>query len=258
MGNLRALDNIANANGGNRAFGLPGYAASVDYVWNRVSRVPGTRAWKQDFDGLFGQVRSIQLKIGDEDVYVFGLTYSPSTPAEGITAEIVAGPDGAAGCDQSAYKDLNVVGKIVLVQRFRCPTGGTLAGRLLPAARAGAAAVIIYNDVPTNATAGTLSAPSPEHVPGGLINLVDGQRIKDRLAAGDKLEAHFQQTQIVESRVTQNVFVETVDGDPNNVVVVSANPWAPSSLSNIFLPPDVPSLAWCASRQRPGRPRYQR
>lgn len=231
MRNLHALDSIANANGGNRAFGLPGYAASVDYVWKRISRVPGTRAWKQDFEGLFSQVQSIQLKVGGEDVYVFGLTYSPSTPTEGITAEIVAGPEGAAGCEQSAYSNLDVVGKLVLVQRFRCPTGGTLAGRLLPAARAGAAAVIIYNDLPTNATAGTLSAPSPDHVPGGFINLVDGQRIKERLAAGEKLEGYFQQTQIIESRLTQNVFVETLDGDPDNVVVVSTPPSLPFSPS---------------------------
>lgn len=32
MSNLKAFDSIAKANGGNRAFGLPGYAASVDYM----------------------------------------------------------------------------------------------------------------------------------------------------------------------------------------------------------------------------------
>lgn len=220
MGNLRALQRIADANGGNRAFGLPGYAASVDYIWKHVSRVPGTRAWKQDFEALFSQVLSIDLKVGGEDIYVFGLTYSPSTPPDGITAEIVAGPEGAAGCDDASYDDLDVAGKIVLVQRFRCPTGGTLAGRLLPAARAGAVAVIIYNDLPTNVTAGSLSAPSPDHVPGGFINLADGQRIKERLAGGEKLEAYFQQTQQTENRTTQNVFVETLDGDKDNVIVV--------------------------------------
>lgn len=220
MANLRALDDIANANGGNRAFGLPGYAASVDYIWDRISGVPGTRAWKQEFDALFTIVESIELKVGGQDIYVYGLTYSPSTSPEGITAEIVAGPEGAAGCDDSSYDDLDVAGKIVLVQRFRCPTGGTLAGRLLPAARAGAVAVIIYNDLPTNVTAGSLSAPNPEHVPGGFINRADGERIKERLAAGERLEAYFQQTQLIETRPTHNVFAETLGGDPNNVIVV--------------------------------------
>ncbi|KAK3314366.1 aminopeptidase Y [Apodospora peruviana] len=223
MSNLVALNDIASAHGGNRAFGLPGYAASVNYVWDRISTIPGTKSWKQDFSALFNIVESISLKINDEDIYVFGLSYSPSTSREGIVAEIVAGPEGAAGCEDKSYDGLDVKDKIVLVQRFRCPTGGTLAGRLLPAARAGAAAVIIYNDVPTNTTAGTLSAPSSEHVPGGFINMVDGLRIKERLAKGEKLEAYFQQTQIVEERITQNVFVETEGGDPENVIVLGAH-----------------------------------
>ncbi|KAK3689398.1 aminopeptidase Y [Podospora appendiculata] len=221
--NLVALNDIASANGGNRAFGLPGYAASVDYVFNRISNIPGTNAWKQDFPALFNMVETIDLKIDHEDIYVYGLSYSPSTSEEGITAELVAGPEGAAGCDASSYAGLDVKGKIVLIQRFRCPTGGTLAGRMLPAARAGAAAVIVYNDVATNVTAGTLSAPDPEHVPAGFINMVDGLRITERLKAGEKLQTYFQQTQTVETRVTQNVFAETEDGDPNNVVVLGAH-----------------------------------
>lgn len=223
MANLQNLNTIAYAHGGNRAFGLPGYAASVDYVWDKVSKVKGAKARKQDFPALFNFVESISLEIEGEDIYVFGLTFSPSTSAEGITAEIVAGPEGAAGCDDASYAKLDVTGKIVLVQRFRCPTGGTLAGRLLPAARAGAVAVIIYNDLPTNVTAGTLSSPNPEHVPGGFINLTDGERIKARLAAGEVLEAKFQQTQIVETRTTQNIIVDLEGGDENNIVVLGAH-----------------------------------
>jgi len=221
MANLEELNKIAFANGGNRAFGLPGYAASVDFVWKQISRIPGTKAWKQDFPALFNIVESIELNVDGQDIYVYGLTFSPSTSPEGLTAELVAGPEGLAGCEQASYDGLDVKGKIVLVQRFSCPTGGTLAGRLLPAARAGAAAVIIYNNVATNATAGTLSAPNPEHVPGGFINMVDGERLKARLAAGESLEAYFQQTQVIETRVTQNVFVETEAGDSENVIVVS-------------------------------------
>ncbi|KAK3994303.1 leucine aminopeptidase 2 [Cladorrhinum sp. PSN332] len=223
MANLQNLNTIAFAHGGNRAFGLPGYAASVDYVWKKVSKVKGVKAVKQDFPALFNFVDSISLSVDGEDIYVYGLTYSPSTSAEGITAEIVAGPEGAAACDDASYANLDVKDKIVLVQRFRCPTGGTLAGRLLPAARAGASAVIIYHDITTNVTAGSLSAPNPEHVPGGFINLADGERIKARLAAGEVLEATFQQTQTIETRITQNVIVDLEGGDENNVIVLGAH-----------------------------------
>ncbi|KAK3369587.1 hypothetical protein B0T24DRAFT_362328 [Lasiosphaeria ovina] len=221
--NLVALDGIASANGGNRAFGLPGYAASVDYVWSRVSNITGTKAWKQDFTALFNSVESIELKVDGEGIYVYGLTFSPSTSASGLTAEVVHGPEGVAGCDAASYDGLDVTGKIVLVERWRCLTGGTLAGRLLPAARAGAAAVLIYNDQPANATAGTLSAPNPEFVPAGFINQDDGLRIKQRLDAGGTIQAYFQQTQVIENRTTQNILVETEDGDPDNVIVLGAH-----------------------------------
>ncbi|KAI8724302.1 Peptide hydrolase [Fusarium sp. LHS14.1] len=224
MGNLEALNDIAFDNGGNRAFGLPGYAASVDYIWKRISKVKGAKVWKQNFPALFAFVDSIELKVDDEPIYVYGLTYSPSTSEKGITAEIVLGPEGVAGCDASSYDDLDVKGKIVLIQRFRCPTGGTLAGRVIPAASAGASAVIIYHDLTTNVTAGSLSAPDPEkHVPAGFITLADGVKIKERLEAGETLTAHFQQSQTIEERITQNVFAETQGGDPRNVIMLGAH-----------------------------------
>jgi Zn-dependent M28 family amino/carboxypeptidase len=224
MSNLEALNDIAFDNGGNRAFGLPGYDASVDYIYKRASKVKNAKVWKQNFPALFAYVDSIDLKVDDEPIYVYGLTYSPSTTEEGITAEIALGPEGAAGCDASSYDGLDVKGKIVLVQRFRCPTGGTLAGRVIPAAAAGASAVIIYHDLTTNVTAGSLSAPNPEkHVPAGFINLADGQKIKERIEAGEKVEGYFQQSQTIEERITQNVIAETTGGDPRNVIMLGAH-----------------------------------
>ncbi|KAL8408560.1 hypothetical protein RB594_007118 [Gaeumannomyces avenae] len=223
MKNLQVLNDLAYANGGNRAFGLPGNQATVDYIFDRVSNVPGTKAWKQEFGALFNLVTSIKLSIAGADTYVYGLTYSPSTSEEGITADLVLGPEGAAGCDLANYSGLDVAGKIVLVDRFRCPTGGTLAGRVLPASKAGAAAVIVYSDVETKVTAGSLSAPSSEFRPAGFINRVDGLAAKARIQAGEKVSVHFQQTQLLEERKTHNIFVETEDGDPNSVIVLGAH-----------------------------------
>jgi hypothetical protein len=224
MSNLADLQSIADANGGNRAFGLPGFAASRDYIASALSTLPHLKTSTQDFPALYASVESIDLTIANTSYYVLGLTYSPSTTPEGISASLVLGPSGAAGCDASGYADLDVADKIVLVQRFRCPTGGTLAGRVRPAAAAGAAGVIIYNDVETTVTAGTLSAPDPEEfVPAGFINLADGEALAAQLAAGKTLTAHWQQTQLIEERITQNVFAETVEGDAENVIVLGAH-----------------------------------
>lgn len=224
MSHLEALNDIALANGGNRAFGLPGYDASVDYVYNLVSQYPGAKAWKQDLPGLYNSVDSIELTVDNNSIYVYGLTYSPSTSEEGITAALVLGPEGAAGCDAANYAGLDVKDKIVLVQRFRCPTGGTLAGRVKPAKAAGAAAVLVYNDTPAKVTGGTLSEPSEDLAPCGFINEADGVALKGRLAGGEAVTARFQQTQTIETRTTQNVILELEGGDEENVIMV----WLPT------------------------------
>lgn len=221
MKNLNRLHQIARSNGGNRAFGYPGFAASRDYIVERTSRFHTIDTWVQDFPALFSNVDSITFSVGGQGYYVFGLTYSPSTSTGGVTAELVLGPGGAAGCEVGGYDGYDVRGKIVLVERGACPTGGTLAGRVRPAAAAGAVSVVVYNDVGTPVTGGTLSAPDPETlVPSGLVNRGDGLGLKGRLEAGEKVVAYFQQTQTVQTRITQNVFAETKGGDSGSVIMV--------------------------------------
>ncbi|CUS08731.1 unnamed protein product [Tuber aestivum] len=226
MGNLKQLDQIARENGGNRAFGFPGFEASVKYVLERTSRFSRTfDTWVQDFPAFFSKVESISFKVGETDYYVYGLAYSPSTTPEGVTLPLVLGPGVNASCSVDGYAGLDVKGKIVLVERGPlCPTGGTLAGRIRPAKLAGASNVIIFNNSPIKVTGGTLSAPDPEgFVSSGFINQVDGVALKERLLAGEKITAYFQHTQLIETRTTQNVFVETKGGDPNNVIILGAH-----------------------------------
>lgn len=224
MGNLEAFDSIAKKNGGNRAFGLPGYAASVKYILQKTEKSKYYKTWVQDFPALFNRVDSIKFSVGNTSYHVVGLSYSPSTTPEGLTLPLVLGASGPEGCTNESYNDLDVKDKIVLVQRGTCPDGTTLAGRVKPAVAAGAAAVILYSDVTTKVTAGTLSNPDPvAYRSTGYINKVDGEDLVARLSAGEAIEAYFQQTQIVETRITQNVFTETKSGDPTNVIMLGAH-----------------------------------
>ena len=224
MGNLEAFDSIAKKNGGNRAFGLPGYAASVKYILQKTEKSKYYKTWVQDFPALFNRVDSIKFSVGNTSYHVVGLSYSPSTTPEGLTLPLVLGASGPEGCTNESYNNLDVKDKIVLVQRGTCPDGTTLAGRVKPAVAAGAAAVILYSDVTTKVTAGTLSNPDPvAYRSTGYINKVDGEALVARLSAGEAVEAYFQQTQIVETRITQNVFTETISGDPTNVVMLGAH-----------------------------------
>jgi hypothetical protein len=220
MGNLAELQAIAEANGGNRAFGLPGYAASVDYIVSQTKDAKNFRTWVQDFPALFNKVESIKFSISNTSYHVIGLSYSPSTTPEGLTLPLVLGASGPEGCTNAAYDNIDVKDKIVLVQRGTCPDGTTLAGRVKPPAAAGA----VYSDVTTPVTGGTLSNPNPDaYVSSGYINKADGEPIVARLQAGEAIEAYFQQTQTVETRITQNVFSETIDGDSDNVVMLGAH-----------------------------------
>jgi hypothetical protein len=218
---LQGLSTIAATNGGNRAFGLPGYRSSVDYI---LSLIPRTiSAAEQEFTALFAMVDDIQLREANSstDVYIFGLMYSPSTPTSGITAEFALGPAGLPGCSAEGYNGLDVKDKIVLTQRFRCPDQTTLAGRVRAAVAAGAAAVIVYHDLPTKPTAGTLIAPDPVgYRPAGFISLADGEAWKARIEAGEKIMVYFRQIQTIEERKTWNVIAETKGGDEGSVIVV--------------------------------------
>lgn len=224
MDNLKKLQEIANNNGGNRAFGLPGYKASVDYILSKTKKSKDFNTWTQEFEEYFAQVEKIEFRVDETSYHVIGLTYSPSTAEEGLTAPLVLGATGPAGCTNEGYADLDVKDKIVLVQRGSCPDGTTLAGRVKPAAAAGAAAVIIYTDVTTPVTGGTLSDPqSDAFVAAGFINKADGEALKARIDGGEAIEAFFVQKQVVEKRKTWNVFTETKEGDPTNTIMLGAH-----------------------------------
>jgi Zn-dependent M28 family amino/carboxypeptidase len=224
MGNLQQLDKIAKANGGNRAFGLPGYAASVDYILSRTANSSNFVTWVQDFPALFFRVESIKFSVANSSYHVIGFSYSPSTAKEGVTSPIVLGPTGDAGCTNESYDGLDVKGKIVLLERGLCPDATTFAGRVKPAAAAGAAAVLIYATDYLPVTGGTLnSADREKYVSAAYLNRADGEALVARIQAGETVEAYFQQTQIVETRITQNVFTETKGGDPNNVIMLGAH-----------------------------------
>lgn len=223
MKNLKKLNDIAYDNGGNRAFGYPGYDASVNYIYGQVSKLKGFSAWKQDFPALFTNTTAADVTVDGESFCTVALTYTPSTPEEGVTSELVLAPEGDAACSVDNYEGIDAEGKIVLVERGLCPDQTTFAGKVKPAAAAGAAAVVLYNSDAAKLTAGSLSMPGPEYVPAALIDQEPGQTLKERLEAGETVEAHATIVQIIEERITQNVFAETDGGDAENLIVLGAH-----------------------------------
>ena len=94
--NLWNFNKIARDNGGNRAFGLPGYKASLDYVLERAQKRYGKQmdTFVQPFNHTFQQTRDIWLKGPDgQNVFVITLMFNHPTPVPGgYTANLVDTP----------------------------------------------------------------------------------------------------------------------------------------------------------------------
>ena len=141
---LVALQRIADANGGNRAAGTPGYNASVRYVRTQLARA-GLRVRLQSFPYarfVVDLVRAQQLTPAQHDLAARAFEYSGSGKVRG---QVVAAGDGCQRSDFGA----DVRGKIALIRRGSC----FFAVKAGNAVRAGATAAIIVNNEP-----GSLSA----------------------------------------------------------------------------------------------------
>ncbi|ESK93635.1 aminopeptidase y [Moniliophthora roreri MCA 2997] len=226
---LKSLAEIAIDNGGNRAFGLPGFDKSVEFIESSLAKFDSKKAfkvWKQPFEAMFTHVMTHRLNVTETESYVpQTLTYSPSTPAGGVTAELAVVPGNATPCngEELAATGANVTGKILLIERGSCPDGTTFAGKVKTAKAGGAIAAIIFNSQDAFITGGTLTAPNPEYVPAGLIQRAQGLALRERALAGEKLIVEYEQIQVLENRTTTNIFAETKAGDPENLIMLGAH-----------------------------------
>ncbi|MFD1423805.1 M28 family peptidase [Laceyella tengchongensis] len=122
-------------------------------------------------------------------------TYSPSTPEQGLSAEVAfAGlgkPEDFAGVD--------VKGKIALIQRGEL----TFYEKVQNAAKAGAIGAILYNNV-SGALNGTLGQETD--IPAIGLSDVDGKQLQELIAAGKRVS------------VTMKVKTEILDTYSQNVI----------------------------------------
>ncbi|GAO19286.1 hypothetical protein UVI_02063420 [Ustilaginoidea virens] len=222
------LNKIANDNGGNRAFGTPGYKASLDFILERAVRRFGKHmdTYLQPFNHLFHRVNRIQLQGPDgNDVYVVSLMYNPATPLPGgLSGELVNIPVDdvrGSGCFEDQWAGIDARGKIALVKRGIC----AFADKAKLAQGHGAIAVVFYNNAPGkqygSATLG--AANVGKLIPSGLVPLEDGQAWMGRLSQGEKLAVTLVVDTTSETRPSWNIISETKEGDPNNVVMLGAH-----------------------------------
>ncbi len=225
----QALQQIANANGGNRFSGLPGHDASVDYVVDRLEAA-GYSPTVQPFDYLAFAVlgpSTLQQTAPGSVTYVEDVDYTllDQTDPGDVTALVTAvdlmlglGNTSTSGCEAGDFAGFQA-GNIALVQRGTC----FFEDKVENAAAAGAVGVIVMNQGNTEDRKGldsvTLGATNTSGIPAVFTTYDRG--VEWSTTAG--LRMHLVVDTVREIATTFNVFAETDTGDDHNVVMVGGH-----------------------------------
>lgn len=210
MAGSQKLQDFADANGGHRAFGSPGHIATTDWLADTLSATGYYDVVKQPFEEIYAE-GTAKLAIGGADIESRIMTY---TPGGKYTGPLVAANN--LGCAKEDYP-AEVKDKVAFVSRGTCSFGA----KSLAAKEAGAAGVIVYNNVP-GPLSGTLGAPFLEYAPIMGISQEASAPILESLKAGE-VTIDFNVNATVEKRVNYNVIAETKKGDHDNVLVLGGH-----------------------------------
>ncbi len=124
---LDALQEIADANGGERAAGTSGYEASVDYVAEQLEEMGYEVTLDPSTSRRSASQSPVTVEIGDESwtspSWVHAQIYSPggevTAPVEGIGIAADGSPTGINGCNQADWSEFTS-GNIALVYGGGC------------------------------------------------------------------------------------------------------------------------------------------
>jgi Zn-dependent M28 family amino/carboxypeptidase len=228
MSHLNAFQGIADLAGGNRFAGLPGHDNSAQYVIRKLREAgysPTVHAFT--YEAFFERSPStLEQRSPAPTTYVNGndfriMTYSGS----GTATAALARPSGdLRGCYAADYAGFPA-GSIAIVQRGTPAgfPGGSCTFRIKTdnARAAGAAAVLIFNNVP-GVVNGTLSATGLSAIPSLGLTQSLGNALLAQMASGPVVVKATTDTGS-QALPTYNVLAETPSGDPNNIVMVGSH-----------------------------------
>ena len=231
-----AFQAIANANGGNRAAGTPGYDASVDYVIKTLEAA----GWDVDthqFDFTVAQPiqqhtpTAVTHEAGGVTGSALGTRTAQVTPVDINLTPPRANTSGCDGAfteaavgapltaDPGGVNDFAgfVAGRIALIQRGGC----SFALKVANAQTAGASAVILFNQGNTPERSGTLGDITAEPPAGSAFTTIGIPVVGTSFAAGELLaRAGSTATVAVVNDPQTNVIAE-LDGRRDDNVVMS-------------------------------------
>ncbi len=218
---LRALDEIATANGGTRAAGTPGHEASVDYVVS-VLEEAGYEVNEQSFDFSFFQQQSpSKLRVVggrefEDGIDLNAMLYSGSGSLTATVSPVAFNEGGGlqAGCGDEAFAGFPH-GNVALLRPGPC----YFRDQVVNAEEAGAEAVIFsFPDFDAGEVLRpTLLSPNEIEVP----VLAASNEVGHVLSNGG--EVHIKVDAINEQHPTTNVIAESVEGDGDEIVMLGGH-----------------------------------
>jgi Zn-dependent M28 family amino/carboxypeptidase len=228
---LRALQDIASMNGGNRAAGTAGYDRSADYVADRL-KAAGYTVRFEEFEFPFFEERTppvliVGISDGRQDAAPAGVLRTLTNSGSGdVTARLRAVNLGlgaepptasASGCEAADFKDF-ARGSVALIRRGTC----TFQIKVENAVAAGAAGVIIMNegtDGRTDAFSGQLGGRAA--VPAVGVSYTFGRSLESQAQAG--VPVRLAVDAVSGKRLTRNVLGDTASSGVVPLVVVGAH-----------------------------------
>ena len=236
----RRFQRIADANGGTRASGTPGYGASADYVAGKLEAA-GYEVTRQEFDfpyydeeSQFSQTAPQQrdfepfTNMGDYDVMTYSgsgeVVDAPVVPTNDVVIPPGAEPNSSdSGCEPEDFAPASETeDQVALIQRGTCP----FAVKAQNAEVAGYDAAIVFNegqeDVPDDdrvgVVQGTLGEPGTG-IPVVGVSFALGQELYEADGARVSLAVEVEEG----IRRTENVIADTTTGREDRTVAVGAH-----------------------------------
>jgi Zn-dependent M28 family amino/carboxypeptidase len=236
---LKALQLIADANGGNRATSTTGHEASVKYVEEQLATAGSY--WKvseQPFSAaIFEELAPPTLTsnpahspafVANTDFATMDASGSGSATDAPLVSIDFAEPTttastSSAGCEAADFP-ASLTGKVALIQRGTCDFGQKAKN----AQDRGAAGVIIFNE-------GTIGAPDRQGLINGTIGgygvtiptleatYAAGRFLHDAYAAGQNPTVSMSATTRTRVLQTRNVIAETTTGRTDRTVISGAH-----------------------------------
>lgn len=213
---LRALQDIANANKGNRAEGTPGYDASVEYV-AKTLRDKGFDVTTPQFDRLYA------VSPGKPSLTIAGSNYSVDqasllvrTPPGGLTGQPVR-PRQPSGCAPGDYSATLPARAIAVVDDAHC----SVVDKQNSAKAKGAAALIVVSAPNGQGAPPTLFNPGyfkQLTMPVAVVGSYGGTALA-RSTAPVRLVLDAENVNVT----SRNVLAQTKTGSTKDVIVVGAH-----------------------------------